>query len=167
MSNKRAILTIISLITGALVFLFISFALVSAPFNTYKLAIIRRNFNEMNNKNIAQSRLIKNKSEVAHWGNSNMCDYYVGQFRVSNLSKEEIEKAYEGLRIKSFRGDKNTPLELDLLFTDDEWFRENAYYWSPWWQENSRRFDIRPEENAYLVYVISDGHSHIGDFRCK
>jgi len=128
--------------------------------------MIRNQFEKINSSSVAESRFLAKKSEVAHWGNSNLCDYYVGQFRASPLSKTEIEKAYESLIIPSFMGDKNSPLELEILFTDNEWFIDNPYYWYQWWQDNMNKFEVLPGETTYLVYAISDSHNPGWDLRC-
>ena len=166
MSLLRALTTIALLVLISIILWIVALWFSMIPFNNYKLSVIRRQFDHVNSSGIAQSRLLAEKSEVAHWGNSNLCDYYVGQFRASPLAKAEIEKAYENLTISSFKSDKNSPLKLGILFTDDEWFIDNSYYWYQWWQDHSGQLNIRPDENTYLAYAISDSYDALGDIRC-
>ena len=155
-------MTIVFLIIG----LFILTMVAGIPINNIKLFVIRNQFEKLNSQNIAQSRLLAKRSVVGHEGASNLCDFYTGQFRASPLLKADIEIAYENLTISSFWGDENSPLKLEILFTDDEWFIDNLYSWYQWLRDNSNKFDIRPGENTYVVYAISLSHPPGWDLRC-
>jgi len=134
------------------------------PINNIRLFTIQNQFNKIHSKDIAQSRLLTRKAEVSHWGESNICDYHLGHFRASSLSKEEIKKAYEGLTTSSFKGDENSPLEVQVFFSYEDWM--GPYYWSDWWEDNMHKFNLAPNETPYLVFVGSGGHSAAGDIRC-
>lgn len=138
------------------------------PIHNYHLHFIEDQFTEINTRNLAQSRLLSKKAAVDHWGNSNLCDYYAGQFRASTLSQEEIKKNYEGLTIPSYKGDENSPLNIEVIFLDEEWFKsQDSYYWSDWWEENSLGVNLQANETPYLVFVSSDSHPGVGDIRCN
>jgi len=164
--NYGQILTLVTfLMISLIIFLFILSGLAMIPINNVRLLIIRNQFERLNSQDIAQSRILGQDSKIGHEGASNYCDFSVWEFRASLLSREEIEKAYQNFTLKSFWGDKNTPLEVDLLFTDDEWFT-SSYYWRGLWEQDEIQEKIRPGELSYVVFTSSDSHSHFGDIRC-
>lgn len=132
------------------------------PFHNYRLWVIERQFADLNSEVLPNSKLLLKKAEVSHWGNSNLCDYFVGQFRASSLTKEKIENAYDGKTIKSYADDGNSPLEIKVFTAREDWME--PYFWEDSWEELED--ELNAEEHLYLVFASSDSHSPDGDIRC-
>lgn len=134
------------------------------PWNQYQLWILQKNFRSIVNTNAAtQSSLLAEFAMVDHWGNSNLCDYYVGQFRSSPLPRETLEKSYSSLVIPSFPKDENNPLKLEVYFTDDDIFKD--YYYSNLLNKYLPN-RLPTDQNIYLVWASSESHNPNGDIRC-
>lgn len=134
------------------------------PWNEYQLRILQKNFRSIVNANsAAQSNLLVEFAEVDHWGNSNLCDYYVGQFRFSPLPIEALKKAYSSFAIPSFPQDENNPLKLEVYSIDDNIFE--YYPWSDWLKQYLPNHPSAGQ-NVYLVWASSNSHSPDGDIRC-
>lgn len=91
------------------------------------------------------------------------CSYFVGEFRSSALSREEIARAYHNLTITSFDRETKIPVEvrfIDQGFLDDPWYE--------WREEFLKSFDSSTtKDNVYSVLVAHKHHSpSIGDLRC-
>lgn len=117
-----------------------------------------------------KSRILTPMADFANFGNSNHCDYFIGEFRVSSLSRTELILQYEeqtiappngqnGIR----NGDPHRESSIEILFTDSETFR----HW-PWseWLDSVQHFSPEPEETIYLVYALASGYPPGGDYRC-
>lgn len=134
------------------------------PWNEYQLRILQKKFRSVVNTNAAtRSNLLAEFAEVDHWGNSNLCDYYVGQFRSSPLPRETLERAYFNLAIPSFSQDENNPLKLEIYFINDNFFE--YYPWSDLLKQYLPNYSLA-NQNIYLVWTSSDSHSPDGDIRC-
>jgi hypothetical protein len=124
------------------------------PFNNYNLKVFEGNFR----KSIAalhpkQSSLIAEVAEVGNWADGTQCQFFVGQFRSSSFSKEELKQAY-------FEDSMSSGVD----FVDEDIFSH-----SPWlgWKENYLK-NYKPKENetVYLVWASDDDNLPDGDIRC-
>lgn len=116
-----------------------------------------------------QSTLHARHAEFGNFGNSNHCDYFVGEFRSSPLQRSEIARHYAGKTIRSpditqhaWDGEPPAESEIEVYFTDDDVFE-----WYPW-SEWLGKVKQRPEtgEAMYLAFALEDGYPPRGDFRC-
>jgi hypothetical protein len=155
---------IIGLAVTGLILVLIILLTCKMPWHQYQLWILQKNFQSIvNTDSAAQSNLLAEFAIVDHWGNSNLCDYYVGQFRSSPLPKETLEEVYSNLVINSFPHDANNALKPEVYFIGDEIF--NDYYYS----NLLKRYlphHLPTDQNIYLVWTSSDSHSPDGDIRC-
>src|SRR3989338_8480613 len=73
------------------------------PLHNYQLYVLQRHFRDtVLPLNPTQSTRIAELAEFGNFGQSNHCDYIVGEFRKSAFSREEVQKAYAGVGILSF-----------------------------------------------------------------
>ena len=110
----------------------------------------------------AQSELRAEMAEFGNFGNSNHCDYFVGEFRSISLSKEEVLQRYAAVATSSFVG--NRWIEVGVDFVDDDIFTH--YPWSEWLEKylpNDKRIT---NQNTYLIFSEDEGNSPDGDIRC-
>jgi hypothetical protein len=150
------ILIISSAIVSSIIILFILFFAWKMPFNNVYLTMFQYDFNKsINQLNPMQSNLIAEAAEVSNWANGNQCEFLVGQFRSSALSKEEIEKIY--------------PYDF---FTAGVYFFDNNKeedYGTPWrnWKERYlENYKYKEGENVYLVWKSKTDYNVSGDIRC-
>lgn len=117
-----------------------------------------------------QSTLHARHAEFGNFGNSNHCDYFVGEFRSSRLSRAEIEQHYRGMtihppdtKLSVWDGDPPTQSEIEVYFS-------NAGIWGSWpwseWLQDDLHFFSDNEKTVYLVFAEEDGYPPLGDFRC-
>ena len=137
------------------------------PIHNYRLWVLQKNFRStVQPLHPAQSQLRAEMAEFGNFGNSNHCDYMVGEFRSSSLSKEAVMRAYAGAIVPSFSShDKNSPLPVEVYFTDEDIFH-NDYTWSEWLSKYLSRKPATSDKNTYLVFTSSDMHPPDGDIRC-
>lgn len=149
-------------------FLFMSPWLWKIPLHNMKLWSFQKSFERI--EHMEGSRKIVSHRELNNFGNSNHCDYFVGEFRVSDRPREAIIRHYQGLYIPSpddsigvWSGDLPTITAIEVYFLDDDVFR-----WWPWSEWLGKYASQLPEdrESAYLVFAMEDGYPPIGDFRC-
>jgi len=149
----RITLSLAIIIVGGVV-LIILFLTWKMPFNSYKLITFQKNFEQSINKlHPAESRLIAKVAEVGNWTDGTYCEFFVGQFRSSPLSKEELEKKYP----------------YDFFTTGVYFFDDNENLGSPWsdWKEKYlKNYKTKEGENIYLVWISNDDNSPDGDIRC-
>lgn len=127
------------------------------PIHNYNLHVFERNWEAVLHPK--ESKELLKIVEFGNFGNSNHCDYMVGEFRSTNTSKEEILKSYNGLAIASF--DKKI-VPIEVYFIDGDIFG-----WWPWSEWLNRLSKLPSEaENKYLAFASVDGYSPEGDFRC-
>lgn len=124
------------------------------PFNNYKLEVLRKDFGKSIVKfHPAESKLLTEAAEVGNWADGTYCEFLVGQFRSSSLSKEELEKIYPD--------DFST---AGVYFIDG-----NEPFDSPWYEWKEKYFkDYKPKDNEtiYLVWKADYDNSPDGDIRC-
>lgn len=148
--------------------LFMSPWLWRIPVHHMRLGAFQRNFENVEHPD--ESHFIAAHKEFGNFGNSNHCDYFVGEFRTSDLSREEIIRHYQGQHIPPpdtslgvWDGDPPVETEVEAYFLDEDVFR--WWPWSEWLEEYLPRL---PEDRrkTYLVFAMEDGYPPIGDIRC-
>lgn len=132
------------------------------PINNFNLWRLKRNFEAASNFHPVQSQLLVKVAEFGNFGQSNHCDYLVGEFRATQLSQEELEKRYASLFINS--SDKTQPIPLEIYFADQEVFQESP--WSEWLSAHLPEPPLFSTEKIYLAFASIDGYSPDGDIRC-
>lgn len=117
-----------------------------------------------------ESKILTPVMDFANFGDSNHCDYFVGEFRASSLSRTELIQQYEGLTIAPpdtqngiWGGDAPTVSTIEILFVDSETFQQ--WPWSKWLHA-AQPFFSEHGETIYLVYALESGYSPSGDYRC-
>lgn len=136
------------------------------PLHIYQLHVLQKHFRDaVGPIHPAQSKLIVEMSEFGNFGNSNHCDYIVGEFRSSQLQMEEIKRFYDGAKVRSFDG--GPPLSVEIYFPED--LREAAahdYYWNHWLERYIPSQERISYQNTYFVFTESAMHPPDGDIRC-
>lgn len=117
-----------------------------------------------------ESKILTPVMDFANFGNSNHCDYFVGELRISSLSKAELVQQYEGQTISppdtqngALDGDPPRESSIEILFTDSEIFER--WPWSEW-LDSMQHFSSEQGETVYLVYALESGYPPEGDYRC-
>lgn len=135
------------------------------PWHTVNLWRLDRNFQSIAQHHPADSKLLLKRKYVGglYPSGSVSCSYFVGEFRSSALSREEIVRAYDDLTIASF--DRTTELSVAVRFVD-EGFLDDPWY--EWREELLKSLNMpATKENIYSVLVAHMHHSsYRGDFRC-
>lgn len=124
------------------------------PFNNLYLKVLEYNFR----KSVValhpkESTLIAEVAVVGNWTDGTYCEFFVGQFRSSSLSKEELEKIYP-----------NDFSTTGVYFVDSD-----EVFGSPWFELKKKYLkNYRPKdnENIYLVWKADYDNSPDGDIRC-
>lgn len=150
------------IISGATVFLilllavllFVLYLTYRIPFNNYHLMIFRDDFHKfVDQLHPRQSTYI---AEIAETGNlgaaSNHCDFLVGEFRSSSLSKETLKGVY-------FKDSMSS----GVYFIDEDIFMQTP--WSEWKEKYLKDYKLKNNENVYLVWISNDDNSPDGDIR--
>lgn len=135
------------------------------PWHTVNLWRLERNFQTISPHHPADSKLLLKRKYVGglYPSGSVSCSYFVGEFRSSALSREEIARTYAGLTVVSFDRDTELPVEVRFVdegFLDDPWYE--------WREELLKSFhSSTTSENIYSVVAAHMHHSsYYGDFRC-
>jgi len=138
------------------------------PIHNMRLLLFERSFNAI--EHIEGSRKIASHKEFGNFGNSNHCDYFVGEFRVSDLPREVIASHYQNLHIPPpddsldvWSGSPPKETDIEVYFLDEAVFQH--WPWSDWLIKYSKRLADNLE-NTYLVFAMEDGYTPSGDFRC-
>jgi len=151
------------LIVFCLLILFMLSITWKMPIHNYRLWAMQRHFrSSMHPVHPTPSQLRSEMAEFGLFGNSNHCDYFVGEFRSSPLSKEVLRQAYAVVATSSFIGDRL--LETDVYFVDEDVFTH--YPWSGWLEKYLPNHPRIAHENTYLIFSEDAGNSPNGDFRC-
>lgn len=145
------------------VFLSVGFLFIMAtwaiPFHNNNLRIFQKHFQKLTVYHPFESRHLSSISDFGNFGNSNHCDYMVGEFRATQLSEEIILKKYEGLSVASF---DNRTIPVEVYFSDDGVFKH--FPWSDWLNLLSEK--PSSTEKVYIIFAFIDGDSPDGDLRC-
>lgn len=138
------------------------------PLHNYQLYVLQRHFYDtMQPIHPAQSKLIAEMAEFGNFGNSNHCDYQVGEFRSSPLSREEVTRAYANTSVLSF--DKTSHLPTEIYFAEELLDAGKWWPWDEWLQKYIPGRSLvlgENKENIYLVFIASEMHPPDGDIRC-
>lgn len=110
-----------------------------------------------------ESHLLAEMAEFGNFGNSNHCDYFVGEFRSSPLSKEKIREKYAAVATSSFIKDRL--IETGVDFIDEEFFKTD-YLSSEWLDKYLPDRRHITNENIYLIYSEDAMNPPDGDIRC-
>lgn len=155
-------------ILGAAVFLMILPLIVfmtwKMPLHNYQLWRMHKNFrSNMQSVHPAQSQLLAEVAEFGNFGQSNHCDYFVGEFRSSPLSKEKVLEKYAAVATSSFVG--NRLIETGVYFIDEEFFKKD-YLLSEWLEKYLPDNHSVADEHTYLIYSEDAMNPPDGDIRC-
>lgn len=134
------------------------------PLHTYQLRVLQRHFHT-EVQAFPNSVLRSEMREFGNFGQSNHCDYIVGEFRSSPLPKEEIAQFYTGTSVHPF--DKTSRLPVEIYFAED--LHEAAlhdYYWEYWLEKYIPTQKDAVDDHTYFVFTMSAMHPPDGDFRC-
>lgn len=138
------------------------------PLHNYQLHVLQKHFRDtIQPIHPAQSKLIVEMEEFGNFGQSNHCDYQVGEFRSSPLSKEEVVRAYANTSVLSF--DMTSYLPTEIYFAEELLNAEKWWPWNEWLQKYIPGRSLASDEtgvNIYFVFVASEMHPPDGDFRC-
>lgn len=158
------IFAVFGIITFGAIVLFTVAITWKMPLHNYQLWKMQRNFRStMQSIHPVQSELRAEMADFGNFGNSNHCDYMVGEFRSSHLSKEKLRRAYAAVATSSFIG--NRLVETDIYFTDEDIFTH--YPWSEWLEKYIPDNRGAANENTYLIFSEDDGNPPDGDIRCN
>lgn len=153
----------IELVVALLVILFILSFTWKIPIHVYQLWAMQRDFrSSMAPMHPPESYLNAEVKEFGLFGDSNHCDYFVGEFRTSPLSKEKIRQTYASVITSAFVG--NRLLETDVYFTDEDIFAH--YPWSEWLEKYLPDYYPVADPQTYLIFSEDAGNSPDGDIRC-
>lgn len=137
------------------------------PLHNVNLRAFQRSFAALSHP--SESQLVMELSEFGNFGESNHCDYVVGEFRSTSLPRGKIEQYYESTSIPSpdrtqhaWDGEPPAWNEVEVAFEDDGIFQ--WYPWSEWWSRVER--SSLPSEKTYLIFASADGYPPRGDYRC-
>ena len=130
----------------------------SAPINNANLRAYERNLAEIEHP--VNSLLLGSISDFGNLGAaSNHCDYLVAELRASKLSKEELEKFYNGIKISAPDTYLGETSSVELWFFDDEMYETNEL---DKFFNNPSHFGINIEKYndqlLYLVYAEESGY---------
>lgn len=164
--TKFLVILLCILMAGLL--LFMTPVLWKMPIHNMKLNVFENNFAKISHPR--ETELVAKMKDFGLFGNSNHCDYIVGEYRTSNLQRETIINHYKGLHIPPpddslgvWDGPPPKKTDIEIYFTDDRIFEH--WPWSEWMEEHLNRLTGN-RENTYLVLASEDGYPPIGDFRC-
>ncbi|MEK7218291.1 MAG: hypothetical protein AAB728_02395 [Patescibacteria group bacterium] len=148
--------------------LFMSPVLWKIPIHNMKLSAYQRHFASIVHPK--GTTLVAGVRDFGGFGNSNHCDYFVGEFRSSDLPRETVVRHYQGLFIPPpdellgvWDGAPPQRTGIEVYFLDDEIFQH--WPWSDWLNSTASRLP-EDRQNVYLAFALQDGYPPIGDFRC-
>lgn len=157
------IFAIFGMIVFGAIILFVTAITWKMPIHNYQLSKMQKHFRStMQSVHPAPSELRAEVAEFGNFGNSNHCDYFIGEFRSSHLSREEILRKYAAVATSSFVGDRL--LEVGVYFLDEDIFMDHPLSeWLEKYLPNNR--DIM-NKNTYLIFTEDAGNPPDGDIRC-
>ena len=145
------------------IILFVAGITLKMPIHNYQLWNMQRKFRSgMQSVHPAQSKLLAEMAEFGNFGESNHCDYMVGEFRSSPLSKEELLKNYAAVITSTFVGDRL--IETGVDFIDEKGFTYDPL--SAWLEKYLPHRHYSTNENMYLIYFEDAMNPPDGDIRC-
>ena len=131
------------------------------PIHNWKLGIIDRRFSELTHP--TSSRLLIHMTEIGNYGNSNHCDYAVGEIRTLHDSKSTIEEYYKNKKIESL---VQGPISVEVFFLDASDFYD-SFPNGPFLETLAKYSNFSTTtERRYLVLIIDPMNPAIWDARC-
>lgn len=131
------------------------------PIHNWKLSIIDQRFIELTHP--TSSRLLAHMAEISNYGNSNHCDYAVGEIRTSSDSKSAIEEYYKNKRIESL---VQGPIHVETFFLDELDFY-NFFPSGPFLEVLAKYSNFpTTTERRYLVLTLDPMNPATFDARC-
>lgn len=93
------------------------------------------------------------------------CDYFVGEFRTSTSSKEDIQGYYRALSVAMPHSAERLPIQVRFADEREFWI---YYPWSELYGELLRLLQRFPSEQdgMYVVLASQTVHPPYADFRC-
>ncbi|MEK7562290.1 MAG: hypothetical protein AAB509_01240 [Patescibacteria group bacterium] len=148
------IIVILGSVVFVIIMAFILLLTYKMPLNNYYLMIFQNDFRQrIRPLHPTKSISITEVAEVGNWTDGTKCQFIVGEFRTSSLSKEELEKIY--------------PYNF---FTAGVYFPDGNEKFGSLWYEWKERYlkNYQPKENeiVYLVWATDEDGSPDGDVRC-
>lgn len=138
------------------------------PVHNMKLYAFQQNFDRLSHPQ--HSRLVAEIREFGNFGNSNHCDYFVGEFRESTESREAIVDHYSNQHTSPpdesqgvWSGPPPTKTDVEVYFLNDDVFEH--WPWSDWLRKFVSQLP-KDRENIYLVFALESGYPPVGDLRC-
>ena len=134
------------------------------PIHNFNLWRLNKNFESLSGFHPLSSKQLFKFTDFGNFGESGgQCGYIIGEFRTSQLSKEEIMFYYQDLAIDSFEQGEIIPVEV--LFLDDGNFAN--YPWSKWASYLYQKIQS-PIQPSLIYLVIASSYNYLadGDIRC-
>lgn len=161
MSILKAWMIILTLLFGSIFIFFTLYIYGGVPIHNWKLHKLEKRFDIIEHSK--ESWLIERVSEVGLFGNSNHCDYAIGEFRQSSLTKREIKEYYQDKRIESL---VQGPIPLEIYFSDEidlDYFINGPFLDRlELWATTTKSLN----SNQYLVSFIDPMNPATADYRC-
>ena len=155
MNSIYKTLIILSVIILLVILLFVLLATWKIPYNNLYLKSFQESFNIIvNPMHPEQSKLIIEIAETGNWANGSQCQYFVGQFRVSTLSKEIVRQSY-------FKESMSSGIDF---------INEDAFNYEPlsgWKEKYLKNYKSKENENVYFVWILDGDKFTDGDIRCN
>lgn len=133
------------------------------PFNNFYLHKVENFYKTIKHPDDSQ-RVIRMK-EVGHYGNSNVCDFLVGDFRTTALTIEALKTWYGDAYPELFSSDLAAPY-LEVSAIEGDTCPGNYGTMCRMWVEKSNVQKSPEAETLYLVAYADHSYSAFGDIRC-
>ncbi len=160
---KKAILRVsITILFGITLVLF-GPCVYSRYLNNYRLSQFENGLSQVNHPQ--GSKLLARRSAVGLLiGNSNHCDYFVGEIRSCDLPREQIQKYYADLSI--INPINGNLLSLNILFVGTNGFPDDAIL--PYGYEDLADWGLEIHNETGTIYLLSTFFTWIAnsDMRC-
>lgn len=153
-------------IAFCLIILFGAVTMWKMPTHQFNLWRLEKNFHVVATAHPPDSKLLLKRKDFGGLFSaaSHSCDYFVGEFRSTTRSKEDVKRAYSGLFIDSFDRTERIPVEIHF-FDEEEFFID--FPWYEWLAELRKSFNVPPAMNTlYLIFASQTGYPPYGDLRC-
>jgi hypothetical protein len=126
------------------------------PYNNLYLKIFQESFNTFINPiHPKESNLLAEAAELGNWSDGTYCQFIVGEFRSSSLSKEAIRQFY-------FKESMSSGVYFIDGINDNDTINNP---WHEWKEKYLKNYKPKENENIYLVWMSED-KSPNGDIRC-
>lgn len=160
------IFAVFGMIAFCIIIVFVAITMWKMPIHQFNLWRLEKNFQVIAAAHPPDSKLLLKRKDFGGLfsGASHSCDYFVGEFRSTAHSKEDVRKAYKGLSIDSSDHTKHVPVEVHF-FDEEEFFTD--FPWYEWLAELRKSFNMSAtKDNLYVVFASQTGYPPYGDLRC-